>query len=285
MTEEWRKGNSDRCVKDLLVKELAKRQKLINSKQLRKDKGFGPIVDSELFYMVPNSWQWVRWNDVLALDNNSMKRGPFGSTLKKEFFVSEGIRVFEQYNPINDDPYWVRYYIKPSKFEDLKSFLAGPGDLLISCSGVTLGRITELPNDVESGIINQALLKLTLNKNLVLNQYFLKLFRSKFIQDQIFDQAQGTAIPNMVGVNELRRMPLPIPTIEEQKEIVRRVDSLFALADKIEARYNTLKEKIDQLPQAILAKAFKGELVEQDELAKVKKYKDELSDLAIAAEP
>ena len=47
---------------------------------------------------------------------------------------------------------------------------------------------------------------------------------------------------------------------EEQTEIVRRVEALFAKADAIEERYKSLKEKIEQLPQAILGKAFRGEL-------------------------
>ena len=53
------------------------------------------------------------------------------------------------------------------------------------------------------------------------------------------------------------------PPFEEQKEIVQRVESLFKKADDIEAKYKTIKTKIDTLPQAILHKAFKGDLVEQ----------------------
>lgn len=65
---------------------------------------------------------------------------------------------------------------------------------------------------------------------------------------------------NQKGLNEI---PFPLPAIEEQKEIVRRVESLFAKADTIEERYQALKAKIARLPQAILHKAFKGELVPQ----------------------
>jgi type I restriction enzyme S subunit len=54
-----------------------------------------------------------------------------------------------------------------------------------------------------------------------------------------------------------------VPSKEEQIEIVKRVENLFAKADTIEAAYQNLKQQIDTLPQAILAKAFKGELVEQ----------------------
>lgn len=61
----------------------------------------------------------------------------------------------------------------------------------------------------------------------------------------------------------LKEIPFPLPPLQEQQEIVRRVESLFAKADAIESRYQTLKAKIDSLPQAILHKAFKGELVPQ----------------------
>ena len=48
-------------------------------------------------------------------------------------------------------------------------FKVVPGDLIISCSGVTLGRIAEVPNGAKAGIINQALLKLSLNQELMMN--------------------------------------------------------------------------------------------------------------------
>ena len=65
------------------------------------------------------------------------------------------------------------------------------------------------------------------------------------------------------NVASIKHCQLPIPPREEQTEIVKRVEALFAKADTIEAAYNKLKQQIDSLPQAILAKAFKGELVEQ----------------------
>ena len=55
-----------------------------------------------------------------------------------------------------------------------------------------------------------------------------------------------------------------LPPLPEQQEIVRRVEELFALADRIEARYKKAKAHTDKLTQSILAKAFRGELVPQD---------------------
>ncbi len=263
LTEEWRKGKELESVESILDLEIKKRDKFIKDKKLRKVKDFGEIKNNEKDLEINEDWKWIRWVDLLQHDDYSMKRGPFGSALKKDFFVECGIRVFEQYNPINDDPYFQRYFVTEEKFKELESFKAESGDLLISCSGVTLGRITEIPNDTEKGIINQALLKLTLNKTLISNNYFIKIFRSEYIQKKIFDNAKGSAIPNMVGVDVLKKIPLPIPSVPEQMEILKRMESLFSKIDAIELRYQKLKEKIDQLPQTILHKAFKGELVPQ----------------------
>jgi type I restriction enzyme, S subunit len=68
----------------------------------------------------------------------------------------------------------------------------------------------------------------------------------------------------MVGVKELKSIRLPLPPLAEQKEIVKKVEALFAYADQLEEAYERAKESIDQLPQSILAKAFRGELVPQD---------------------
>lgn len=55
-----------------------------------------------------------------------------------------------------------------------------------------------------------------------------------------------------------------LPPLPEQHEIVRRVEALFAVADRIESRYKKAKAQVDRLTQSILAKAFRGELVPQD---------------------
>src|SRR5262249_10230353 len=151
---------------------------------------------------LPQGWVWTTWESILSLDDGSFKRGPFGSALKKSIFVSSGYKVYEQYCPINDDCSYVRYYITPEKYEELKAFAVKARDFLISCSGVTLGRITQVPDDFEEGIINQALLRVRINNEIVNDQFFLKLFRSPYFQKQIFDNVTGSAIPNVKGVKD-----------------------------------------------------------------------------------
>lgn len=67
-----------------------------------------------------------------------------------------------------------------------------------------------------------------------------------------------------ISLSQCRNFLFPVPSIEEQTEIVRRVEQLFAFADQLEAKVASAKSRIDHLTQSILAKAFRGELVAQD---------------------
>ncbi len=72
-----------------------------------------------------------------------------------------------------------------------------------------------------------------------------------------------SATQGKLALTRINALPLYLPPIEEQKQIFSIAQSLLIKADAIEQQYQTLKLKIDQLPQAILHKAFKGELSEQ----------------------
>ena len=109
--------------------------------------------------------------DIFSSDKNSIKRGPFGGALKKEDFLEDGYMVYEQRHAIHEDFKYAKYYVSPEKYESMIGFKVVPGDLIISCSG-TLGRIAEVPIGAKEGIINQALLKISLNKDIMNNQFF-----------------------------------------------------------------------------------------------------------------
>jgi type I restriction enzyme S subunit len=67
-----------------------------------------------------------------------------------------------------------------------------------------------------------------------------------------------------INAAKLRAFPLSLPSVSEQAEIVRRVELLFAYADRLEARLQAAQTAADRLTPALLAKAFRGELVPQD---------------------
>ncbi|ECL3317790.1 restriction endonuclease subunit S [Campylobacter jejuni] len=204
---------------------------------------------------LPQGWKMETLGEILSSDKYSIKRGPFGSALKKSFFVEKGIRIFEQYNPINNDPHWKRYFISHEKFQELEAFKATEGDLLISCSG-TLGKIVELPKDTEMGIINQALLKIRLNNIKILNSYFIYYFNSPIMQEKILESTLGSAIKNIASVKILKQIEIPLPPLKKQERIVGILDESFA---KIDESIKILEQNLlnlDELIQSALQKAF-----------------------------
>jgi len=100
---------------------------------------------------------------------------------------------------------------------------------------------------------------------LVLPKYLFYHLSSLETRKYYRDNATGTA-GNMPKINQkiVSNTPIEIPHIEEQKEIIKRVETLFKKADEIEERYKKAKAYVDKLTQSILAKAFRGELVPQD---------------------
>jgi len=67
-----------------------------------------------------------------------------------------------------------------------------------------------------------------------------------------------------INIGDVRALQVPLPSREEQNEIVRRVEALFAYTDRLEARYTAARAQVERLTPALLAKAFRGELVPQD---------------------
>lgn len=189
----------------------------------------------------------VKLQDVISTKKNSLRRGPFGGALKKEIFVEEGYLVYEQRHAIHNDFEFARYYINEEKYRELESFSISPGDLLVSCSGVTLGRIAEIPVDASPGIINQALLKISLNKAIICNEYFIHLFRSKRIQERIFGVSRGSGIPNFPPLKQIKGINIPLPPLEVQLQFAKIVDTLERVFDE----KTTSKFKIENLGNSI----------------------------------
>jgi type I restriction enzyme S subunit len=165
--------------------------------------------------------------EIVNDDKNSIKRGPFGGALKKEDFVEDGYLVYEQRHAIHNDFEYAKYYITQEKYEGMIGFKVVPGDLIISCSGVTLGRIAEVPEGAKEGIINQALLKLSLNPHIMMNTFFIQQFRGEEIQNILFGFSRGSGIPNMPSMSEVKAVKFICPPLELQKEycdFVHQVD-------------------------------------------------------------
>jgi len=193
---------------------------------------------------------------------DSFKRGPFGSAIKKAYFVKEGYKVYEQKNAIYGDITLGNYYINEDKFNELRSFEVKAHDIIVSCSG-TIGKIFQIPPSSPMGVINQALLRIRLNELEISSKYFILLWKSFGFQKKVFVETRGSAMLNIAGVKELKTIEILLPPLPEQHRIVEKIEELFAELDKGVAALKRAKEQLKVYRQSILKWAFEGKLTEE----------------------
>ncbi|WP_296125798.1 restriction endonuclease subunit S [uncultured Streptococcus sp.] len=194
-------------------------------------------------------WQQVKFKNLLNSEEG-IRRGPFGSALKKELFVqnSEYV-VYEQQNAIYDH-FNTRYRISEEKYHELKKFILLPGDFIMSGAG-TIGKISLVPEGIENGVFNQALIRLRVNKNTD-KEFFLQWMRSSKMQIKLTKANPASAMVNLVPMSEVKEWDVIVPSLEEQSAIgylFRTLDDLLTSHKDNLANYQSLKA-------AMLSKMF-----------------------------
>ena len=151
-------------------------------------------------------------------------------------FVPKGadtVKVYEQKNAIQKDHTLGTYYITCQYYESkMRSFTVEPGDILVSCAG-TIGETYILPEQIELGIINQALMRMTIFAPIDLD-YFL-LYFDYVLKQAAKETSKGSAIKNIPPFEIFKNLILPLPPLEEQKRIVEKVRELESLCNSLYA--------------------------------------------------
>lgn len=184
------------------------------------------------------------------LDEKGYIRGPFGSALRRNELLDEGIPVYEQQNAIYNNREF-RYFINNEKYEEMKRFTVRENDLIISCSG-TVGRVSVIRKDDPIGIISQALLILRPNTEKVLTDFLFYFFTSRIGYNSIISRSGGSVQANISKRAVIENIDIDVPPLPEQKSIV---NILSALDKKIEVN-NQINKTLENMAQAIFKQWF-----------------------------
>jgi len=136
------------------------------------------------------------------------------------------------------------------------------GDVLTNIVGASIGRAAIYDRDVLANI-NQAVCVIRVDDSKLSNKFLMYFLNSPQGVANIIGGAVEVARAN-VSLGTISNLAFKLPTLDEQTEIVRRVEDLFAYANRLEARYTASRALVETLTPALLAKAFRGELVPQD---------------------
>ncbi|MBL0625850.1 restriction endonuclease subunit S [Aeromonas jandaei] len=264
LTETWREYN--KCISDDLVSKIKMaRFKLWKEWQLDEfsAKGKTPKGHWESKYSepvrnisienLPVSWSCLSWNEISTWITYGFTKpmphvdsGPLIITAKN---VRDGVVEFDNVHRTTIEAFSsLRPKDKPTA-----------GDILIVKDGATTGRASIAPATLEEYCISQSVAVVWLKYCPINRKFLLWNVQSQETQKKIKEVMAGMAMPHL-SITDFGRMLVPIPPSDEIEEIVRRVEQLFAYADSIEQQVKAAKERVDNLTQAILAKAFRGEL-------------------------
>ncbi|SOU86444.1 restriction endonuclease subunit S [Tenacibaculum dicentrarchi] len=221
LTANWRKENTNiESASELLKKIQKEKERLIKEKKIRKEKSLPVIVKNETTFEIPSKWKWYRLRDV-----GLTMTGGTPSKSNSNFFG-------------NDIP-----FLKPGDIKDWKvnyeneglSFLgeqklgrtAISGSVLMVCLG-TIGKCAIINRACS---FNQQINSIT--PLMISSSYLLNCLSSKYFYDVAWAKSTSTTIA-LLNKGKWESIPIPIPPLEEQKEIVKIVETLFKEVDKLE---------------------------------------------------
>ena len=198
----------------------------------------------------------VKLESLAENSKGSMRTGPFGSDLRHSEFVSDGIAVIGIDNAAKNKFEWAqRRYITPEKYQKLKRYTVFPRDVIITIMA-TIGRSAVVPDDIPIAINTKHLATITLDQSKA-NPYFIaySIHSDQRVRKQILGNNRGAIMPglNLGIIKNLNIVKFPV-------EVQNKFEMIYKNIEVLKERMFTQSHELDVQFQALMQKAFKGEL-------------------------
>ena len=257
------KSNAENLVKELL---LAKKE-LISSKKMmdKKDGHIYPIKD--IPFEISENWQWVFLSDVSIIQE--------GPGIRTHQYQNEGIQFITVTNILEGsvDLFKSQKYLSIEEYEEkYKHYTINKGDIVTACSGATWGKSAIYDNDIPL-MLNTSTLRLRFFNDLGDNKYLYYLTKSNYFKSSLASHLTGQQ-PNY-GYSHYSKIPVPIPPLQEQKQIVAILGQAFEVIDQAKANIEKNIANAKELFQSKLNAIFsqKGDGWEEKKFSELFKLK------------
>lgn len=196
---------------------------------------------------IPVDWEVVSTLDIIKKGPRAIKIGPFGSQLKKEYFVQSGYKVYGQENVFKNDFMLGNRRLDKRRFEMLSSFQLHPGDVVITMMG-TIGMCAIVPESIEPGIMDSHLLRLKVDENQYSKKLLVQLIsNSSIIKKQIKQLSVGSIMEGLSS-NIIKKLIFPSPPTHEQ----RKIAEILSAADEAIEKKHEIIEKTKELKKGLM---------------------------------
>jgi type I restriction enzyme S subunit len=189
-----------------------------------------------------------------------------GLAFKKAQYSKSGSKLLQIANVGYSETKWDSVsYIPHSLANEFSAYTLQEGDLVMALNrpitNDTLKVASICANDLPATLY-QRVARIRATSELLVSQYLFLLMQSPGFRKNVEQNLKGSDQPYL-NTSSLGTFEINAPNLEEQTEIVRRVEQLFAYAEGVEQQVNNALERVNNLTQSILAKAFRGELTAQ----------------------
>ncbi len=204
----------------------------------------------------PKGWRAAKVGEALSSNRPGMRCGPFGTALRKDEYVSDGIPVWgiENVKPNLFDPDG-SLFITNEKYQELTGYIVHPGDVLISRAG-TVGRMCVARPHQKQSIIGTNLIRVALDPLVLSPDYFTALFT--YFADRVagLRASSDDGAYSFMQTGVLKEVRVPFPPIDRQNAFAKFIEKVR----ENQANRQRATEESDNLFAALVQRAFRGEL-------------------------
>ena len=210
---------------ELYEQIVAEKTRLIKNGKIKKEKPLPEISEDEMPFEIPESWKWVRLNELCEkIGSGSTPSG--GRNVYKE----SGIKFLRSQNVYNDG---LRYegIVYISEEQNRLGSIVKAKDILLNITGGSIGRCAVVPDDFDIANINQHVMIIR-NVELELRFWLHTIIISPYIQNKIMDVQVGVSREGL-SAEKLKNFMIPLPPLAEQKRIVAKLEQMLPYCDRL----------------------------------------------------
>ena len=234
----------------LLEKIKAEKTQLIAEKKLKKEKELPPITEDEIPFEIPQHWAWCRLGEICTLITDG-KHGDCKNEPNSGYYflsakdIQNGQFIYDGARQITYDD-----FLETHRRTNLE-----PGDLCIVNTGATIGKSAFAPEDERTR-------NTTFQKSVAVVKVIKEYTNMRFVENFIINEtprllkkSRGSAINNLL-LGDMRNTIFPMPPLQEQEQIVAKLEELMAFCDGLEQSINESQGYNEMLLQQVLREAL-----------------------------